>query len=185
MTKHCIISHFVLVQTFYLLSYLPMFWIPQEALSIYKEAVKKMPHQFAPQSLYNMMGEWRVGLFRHCIISSPNFRGTKKKKTILFCFWKWILIFNDAIVICSWKYMKAHLALLSCVGKNSVVLLVIEHSFVGMKLAWNYIQLSITEKIWQILIFILIFDSCILWSNRLQESQICVRTQRAFACVGL
>lgn len=62
---------------------------------------------------------------------------------------------------------------------------VIEHSFVGMKLAWNYIQLSITEKIWQILIFILIFDSCILWSNRLQESQICVRTQRAFACVGL
>lgn len=29
----------------------------EEALSIYKEAVKKMPHQFAPQSLYNMMGE--------------------------------------------------------------------------------------------------------------------------------
>ncbi|KAK3517762.1 hypothetical protein QTP70_018334 [Hemibagrus guttatus] len=29
----------------------------EEALTIYKEAVKKMPHQFAPQSLYNMMGE--------------------------------------------------------------------------------------------------------------------------------
>ncbi|XP_053365081.1 protein O-mannosyl-transferase TMTC2 [Clarias gariepinus] len=29
----------------------------EEALSVYKEAVKKMPHQFAPQSLYNMMGE--------------------------------------------------------------------------------------------------------------------------------
>ncbi|MCI4388843.1 hypothetical protein PGIGA_G00090750 [Pangasianodon gigas] len=29
----------------------------EEALSIYKEAVKKMPRQFAPQSLYNMMGE--------------------------------------------------------------------------------------------------------------------------------
>ncbi|KAK1790404.1 hypothetical protein P4O66_014311 [Electrophorus voltai] len=29
----------------------------EEALSMYKEAVKKMPHQFAPQSLYNMMGE--------------------------------------------------------------------------------------------------------------------------------
>ncbi|KAF5895952.1 transmembrane and TPR repeat-containing protein 2-like, partial [Clarias magur] len=29
----------------------------EEALSVYKEAVKKMPRQFAPQSLYNMMGE--------------------------------------------------------------------------------------------------------------------------------
>ncbi|CAL8262266.1 unnamed protein product [Merluccius merluccius] len=29
----------------------------QEALSVYKEAVQKMPRQFAPQSLYNMMGE--------------------------------------------------------------------------------------------------------------------------------
>ncbi|XP_046730253.1 protein O-mannosyl-transferase TMTC2 isoform X2 [Silurus meridionalis] len=29
----------------------------EEALSMYKEAVKKMPRQFAPQSLYNMMGE--------------------------------------------------------------------------------------------------------------------------------
>lgn len=30
---------------------------PQEALSIYKEAVQKMPRQFAPHSLFNMMGE--------------------------------------------------------------------------------------------------------------------------------
>ncbi|KAI4887485.1 hypothetical protein NFI96_017745 [Prochilodus magdalenae] len=29
----------------------------EEALSVYKDAVKIMPHQFAPQSLYNMMGE--------------------------------------------------------------------------------------------------------------------------------
>lgn len=29
----------------------------QEALSIYKEAVQKMPRQFAPHSLFNMMGE--------------------------------------------------------------------------------------------------------------------------------
>ncbi|TSK13296.1 Transmembrane and TPR repeat-containing protein 2 [Bagarius yarrelli] len=29
----------------------------EEALVVYKEAVKKMPRQFAPQSLYNMMGE--------------------------------------------------------------------------------------------------------------------------------
>ncbi|XP_076861242.1 protein O-mannosyl-transferase TMTC2 isoform X2 [Brachyhypopomus gauderio] len=29
----------------------------EEALVMYKEAVKKMPHHFAPQSLYNMMGE--------------------------------------------------------------------------------------------------------------------------------
>uniref|UniRef100_A0A672JR94 dolichyl-phosphate-mannose--protein mannosyltransferase n=1 Tax=Sinocyclocheilus grahami TaxID=75366 RepID=A0A672JR94_SINGR len=29
----------------------------EEALSMYKEAVQKMPRQFAPQSLYNMMGE--------------------------------------------------------------------------------------------------------------------------------
>ncbi|XP_061891992.1 protein O-mannosyl-transferase TMTC2 [Entelurus aequoreus] len=29
----------------------------EEALSVFKEAVKKMPRQFAPQSLYNMMGE--------------------------------------------------------------------------------------------------------------------------------
>ncbi|XP_056311853.1 protein O-mannosyl-transferase TMTC2 [Danio aesculapii] len=29
----------------------------EEALSVYKEAVRKMPRQFAPQSLYNMMGE--------------------------------------------------------------------------------------------------------------------------------
>ncbi|KAI5094004.1 transmembrane and TPR repeat-containing protein 2 precursor, partial [Silurus meridionalis] len=29
----------------------------EEALSMYKEAVKKMPRHFAPQSLYNMMGE--------------------------------------------------------------------------------------------------------------------------------
>ncbi|XP_030221030.1 protein O-mannosyl-transferase TMTC2 isoform X1 [Gadus morhua] len=29
----------------------------EEALSVYKEAVQKMPRQFAPQSLYNMMGE--------------------------------------------------------------------------------------------------------------------------------
>uniref|UniRef100_A0A671QAS9 dolichyl-phosphate-mannose--protein mannosyltransferase n=1 Tax=Sinocyclocheilus anshuiensis TaxID=1608454 RepID=A0A671QAS9_9TELE len=29
----------------------------EEALSMYKESVQKMPRQFAPQSLYNMMGE--------------------------------------------------------------------------------------------------------------------------------
>lgn len=29
----------------------------QEALSVYKEAVQKMPPQFAPHSLFNMMGE--------------------------------------------------------------------------------------------------------------------------------
>ncbi|XP_072566415.1 protein O-mannosyl-transferase TMTC2-like isoform X2 [Paramormyrops kingsleyae] len=29
----------------------------EEALSLYKEALQKMPKQFAPQSLYNMMGE--------------------------------------------------------------------------------------------------------------------------------
>ncbi|XP_066579736.1 protein O-mannosyl-transferase TMTC2 [Amia ocellicauda] len=29
----------------------------EDALSAYKEAIKKMPRQFAPQSLYNMMGE--------------------------------------------------------------------------------------------------------------------------------
>lgn len=28
----------------------------QEALSMYKKAALKMPRQFAPQSLYNMMG---------------------------------------------------------------------------------------------------------------------------------
>lgn len=29
----------------------------EEALSVYREAIQKMPRQFAPQSLYNMMGE--------------------------------------------------------------------------------------------------------------------------------
>lgn len=29
----------------------------QEALSVFKEAIQKMPRQFAPQSLYNMMGK--------------------------------------------------------------------------------------------------------------------------------
>lgn len=29
----------------------------QEALSVYKEAVQKMPRQFAPHSLFNMMGK--------------------------------------------------------------------------------------------------------------------------------
>ncbi|CDQ63036.1 unnamed protein product [Oncorhynchus mykiss] len=29
----------------------------EEALTVYKEAMRKMPRQFAPQSLYNMMGE--------------------------------------------------------------------------------------------------------------------------------
>nr|XP_006633670.1 PREDICTED: transmembrane and TPR repeat-containing protein 2 isoform X1 [Lepisosteus oculatus] len=29
----------------------------EEALSVYKEAIQKMPRQFAPQSLYNMIGE--------------------------------------------------------------------------------------------------------------------------------
>ncbi|XP_064795437.1 protein O-mannosyl-transferase TMTC2 [Oncorhynchus masou masou] len=31
--------------------------LQEDALSVYKEAVQKMPKQFAPQSLYNMMGE--------------------------------------------------------------------------------------------------------------------------------
>ncbi|XP_048869728.1 protein O-mannosyl-transferase TMTC2-like [Brienomyrus brachyistius] len=31
--------------------------LQEEALSVYKEAIQKMPRQFAPQSLYNMMGE--------------------------------------------------------------------------------------------------------------------------------
>lgn len=60
-----------------------MFWIPQEALSIYKEAVKKMPHQFAPQSLYNMMGEWRVELFCHYILSPPHLRDAEKPYSVL------------------------------------------------------------------------------------------------------
>lgn len=34
----------------------------QEALTVYKEAIQKMPRQFAPQSLYNMMGK--------CIVSA-------------------------------------------------------------------------------------------------------------------
>ncbi|KAJ8776521.1 hypothetical protein J1605_015416 [Eschrichtius robustus] len=29
----------------------------EDALSVYKEAIQKMPRQFAPQSLYNMMGK--------------------------------------------------------------------------------------------------------------------------------
>ncbi|XP_067110655.1 LOW QUALITY PROTEIN: protein O-mannosyl-transferase TMTC2 [Osmerus mordax] len=36
----------------------------EEALSVYKEAVQKMPRQFAPQSLYNMMGEAYMRLNR-------------------------------------------------------------------------------------------------------------------------
>ncbi|XP_070709887.1 protein O-mannosyl-transferase TMTC2-like [Pempheris klunzingeri] len=36
----------------------------EEALSIYKEAVQKMPRQFAPHSLYNMMGEAYMRLNR-------------------------------------------------------------------------------------------------------------------------
>ncbi|CAB1313578.1 unnamed protein product [Coregonus sp. 'balchen'] len=35
-----------------------------EALSVYKEAVQKMPRQFAPQSLYNMMGKWQFSFSR-------------------------------------------------------------------------------------------------------------------------
>ncbi|TRY95536.1 hypothetical protein DNTS_007038, partial [Danionella cerebrum] len=31
--------------------------LQEEAISVYKEAMQKMPRQFAPQSLYNMMGE--------------------------------------------------------------------------------------------------------------------------------
>lgn len=30
----------------------------QEALTVFKEAIQKMPRQFAPQSLYNMMGKF-------------------------------------------------------------------------------------------------------------------------------
>lgn len=32
-------------------------FLSQEALAVFKEAVQKMPRQFAPQSLYNMMGK--------------------------------------------------------------------------------------------------------------------------------
>lgn len=38
--------------------------LQEEALSVYKEAVQKMPRQFAPQSLYNMMGEAYMRLNR-------------------------------------------------------------------------------------------------------------------------
>lgn len=59
-----------------------MFWIAQEALSVYKEAVKKMPRQFAPQSLYNMMGEWKEGFLKFFAIAWPllHFRETRGKK---------------------------------------------------------------------------------------------------------
>ncbi|XP_029697885.1 protein O-mannosyl-transferase TMTC2 isoform X3 [Takifugu rubripes] len=36
----------------------------EEALTVFKEAVQKMPRQFAPQSLYNMMGEAYVRLHK-------------------------------------------------------------------------------------------------------------------------
>ncbi|KAK7891356.1 hypothetical protein WMY93_023319 [Mugilogobius chulae] len=36
----------------------------EEALSVFKEAIQKMPRQFAPQSLYNMMGEAYMRLNR-------------------------------------------------------------------------------------------------------------------------
>ncbi|XP_048355923.1 protein O-mannosyl-transferase TMTC2 [Sphaerodactylus townsendi] len=36
----------------------------EDALTVYKEAMQKMPRQFAPQSLYNMMGEAYVRLNR-------------------------------------------------------------------------------------------------------------------------
>lgn len=35
----------------------------QDALSVYKEAIQKMPRQFAPQSLYNMMGKQNIKIF--------------------------------------------------------------------------------------------------------------------------
>uniref|UniRef100_A0A674BGY4 dolichyl-phosphate-mannose--protein mannosyltransferase n=1 Tax=Salmo trutta TaxID=8032 RepID=A0A674BGY4_SALTR len=38
--------------------------LQEEALSVYREAVQKMPKQFAPQSLYNMMGEAYMRLNR-------------------------------------------------------------------------------------------------------------------------
>uniref|UniRef100_A0A6Q2WY81 dolichyl-phosphate-mannose--protein mannosyltransferase n=1 Tax=Esox lucius TaxID=8010 RepID=A0A6Q2WY81_ESOLU len=38
--------------------------LQEEALSVYKKAVQKMPRQFAPQSLYNMMGEAYMRLNR-------------------------------------------------------------------------------------------------------------------------
>uniref|UniRef100_A0A8C8C6P7 dolichyl-phosphate-mannose--protein mannosyltransferase n=1 Tax=Oncorhynchus tshawytscha TaxID=74940 RepID=A0A8C8C6P7_ONCTS len=38
--------------------------LQEDALSVYKEAVQKMPKQFAPQSLYNMMGEAYMRLNR-------------------------------------------------------------------------------------------------------------------------
>lgn len=47
----------------------------QEALSVFKEAIQKMPRQFAPQSLYNMMGK-----------SCSCFRTMSVKK--LFLLWK-------------------------------------------------------------------------------------------------
>ncbi|XP_055972382.1 protein O-mannosyl-transferase TMTC2 [Sorex fumeus] len=36
----------------------------EDALNVYKEAIQKMPRQFAPQSLYNMMGEAYMRLSR-------------------------------------------------------------------------------------------------------------------------
>ncbi|XP_053113812.1 protein O-mannosyl-transferase TMTC2 isoform X1 [Hemicordylus capensis] len=36
----------------------------EDALTVYKEAIQKMPRQFAPQSLYNMMGEAYMRLSR-------------------------------------------------------------------------------------------------------------------------
>lgn len=42
----------------------------QEALSVFKEAIQKMPRQFAPQSLYNMMGKccfcFRITSIKSC-----------------------------------------------------------------------------------------------------------------------
>lgn len=45
----------------------------QEALTVYKEAIQKMPRQFAPQSLYNMMGK--------CIVSASEWYLRSKGET--------------------------------------------------------------------------------------------------------
>ncbi|KAJ6651378.1 hypothetical protein lerEdw1_020951, partial [Lerista edwardsae] len=42
----------------------PFVLLYQDALTVYKEAIQKMPRQFAPQSLYNMMGEAYMRLSR-------------------------------------------------------------------------------------------------------------------------
>lgn len=44
----------------------------QDALTVYKEAIQKMPRQFAPQSLYNMMGEYKANIWKENSAFSPS-----------------------------------------------------------------------------------------------------------------